>query len=207
MELTDELFTPGCPNCAIKHLSTCLAFEAMSRSPLSQLDGPPCIPMKAGVLLSRAYINFVECAEGYKSHFDFAVGLLVLAEEAMVSSGNTDLALFVSTIRAIRIHAMADRDPVTAATALSEYVHPTHEAQAHLEEAIRELPTLGLKDTVDTQKAIHVIHDEYFKTLEDQEKGGEEDMATKKIVKPAAKAAAKAACKGGKCTAKKACKK
>lgn len=205
MELTDELMTPGCPNCAIKHLSACIAIDAMSRSPRSGQEDAPCVPTQAGVLLSRAYINFVECAEGYTSHFDFAIGLLTLAEEAIIASGVEELAPFVMVIREIRIRAMVTRDPVTAATELSEFVHPSHEAQAHFEEAMRELP--GYEWTANSAHAeiINNVYNEYFANLGVQEKGGEEDMATKKVVK-AAKPVAKAACKGGKC-AKKACKK
>ena len=73
MEIVDELMTPGCPNCARKHLSA--AVERV-------VDGLNVQDRRnADVLaiLARAYINFIEAAEGYLSHRDYAVGLLVAA--------------------------------------------------------------------------------------------------------------------------------
>ena len=201
MEIVDELMTPGCPNCARKHLSA--AVERV-------VDGLNVQDRRnADVLtiLARAYINFVEAAEGYLSHRDYAVGLLVAAEERLVRRGDTEYA---KTIRAIRTDLM--EDPTSLEALYIECVDRL--ALAHIHEAFRELPELSYEfdrncfgscsqETVDKLVAmIRWIDERYFSnTPEKPEKGGEETMACgKKTVK--------AACKGGKCGGKKGgCKK
>ena len=201
MEIVDELMTPGCPNCARKHLSA--AVERV-------VDGLNVQDRRnADVLtiLARAYINFVEAAEGYLSHRDYAVGLLVAAEERLVRRGDVEYA---KTIRAIRTDLM--EDPTSLEALYIECVDRL--ALAHIHEAFRELPELSYEfdrncfgscsqETVDKLVAmIRWIDERYFSnTPEKPEKGGEETMACgKKTVK--------AACKGGKCGGKKGgCKK
>lgn len=202
MEIVDELMTPGCPNCARKHLSA--AVERV-------VDGLNVQDRRnADVLtiLARAYINFIEAAEGYLSHRDYAVGLLVAAEERLVRRGDTEYA---KTIRAIRTGLM--ENPTDLEALYIECVDRL--TLAHIHEAFRELPELSYEfdrngfgscsqETVDKLVAmIRWIDERYFSnTPEKPEKGGEETMAcgTKKTVK--------AACKGGKCGGKKGgCKK
>lgn len=202
MEIVDELMTPGCPNCARKHLSA--AVERV-------VDGLNVQDRRnADVLaiLARAYINFIEAAEGYLSHRDYAVGLLVAAEERLVRRGDTEYA---KTIRAIRTDLM--EDPTSLEALYIECVDRL--ALAHIHEAFRELPELSYEfdrncfgscsqETVDKLVAmIRWIDERYFLIKpEEPGKGGESTMAcgTKKTVK--------AACKGGKCGGKKGgCKK
>lgn len=199
MEVVDELMTPGCPNCARKHLSAAVervvdGFDVQDRRNSDVL-----------VILARAYINFVEAAEGYLSHRDYAVGLLVAAEERLVRRGDAEYA---KIIRGIRTDLM--EDPTALEALFFECVDRL--AVAHIHEAFRELPELSYgfdrncfgscsQETVDRLVAmIRWIDDRYFlNTPEKPEKGGESDMATKKC---GAKAV-KAACKGGKCGGKK----
>lgn len=202
MEIVDELMTPGCPNCARKHLSA--AVERV-------VDGLNVQDRRnADVLtiLARAYINFIEAAEGYLSHRDYAVGLLVAAEERLVRRGDTEYA---KTIRAIRTGLM--ESPTDLEALYLECVDRL--ALAHIHEAFRELPELSYEfdrncfgscsqETVDKLVAmIRWIDERYFLIKpEEPGKGGESTMAcgTKKTVK--------AACKGGKCGGKKGgCKK
>lgn len=202
MEIVDELMTPGCPNCARKHLSA--AVERV-------VDGLNVQDRRnADVLtiLARAYINFIEAAEGYLSHRDYAVGLLVAAEERLVRRGDTEYA---KTIRAIRTGLM--ENPTDLEALYLECVDRL--ALAHIHEAFRELPELSYEfdrncfgscsqETVDKLVAmIRWIDERYFLIKpEEPGKGGESTMAcgTKKTVK--------AACKGGKCGGKKGgCKK
>ena len=202
MEIVDELMTPGCPNCARKHLSA--AVERV-------VDGLNVQDRRnADVLtiLARAYINFIEAAEGYLSHRDYAVGLLVAAEERLVRRGDTEYA---KAIRAIRTGLM--ENPTDLEALYLECVDRL--ALAHIHEAFRELPELSYEfdrncfgscsqETVDRLVAmIRWIDERYFLIKpEEPGKGGESTMAcgTKKTVK--------AACKGGKCGGKKGgCKK
>ena len=80
MEIVDEILTPGCPNCAIKHLSAAIAYAAVDS--MSDYDFPLWAVYEA-----RARINAVEFLEGYTSHFELAVGFLELAEEAACEAG------------------------------------------------------------------------------------------------------------------------
>lgn len=202
MEIVDELMTPGCPNCARKHLSA--AVERV-------VDGLNVQDRRnADVLtiLARAYINFIEAAEGYLSHRDYAVGLLVAAEERLVRRGDTEYA---KAIRAIRTGLM--ENPTDLEALYIECVDRL--ALAHIHEAFRELPELSYEfdrncfgscsqETVDKLVAmIRWIDERYFLIKpEEPGKGGESTMScsTKKTVKTASK--------GGKCGGKKGgCKK
>ena len=202
MEIVDELMTPGCPNCARKHLSATVerVVDGLNVQDRRNAD--------VLTILARAYINFIEAAEGYLSHRDYAVGLLVAAEERLVRRGDTEYA---KTIRAIRTGLM--ENPTDLEALYIECVDRL--ALAHIHEAFRELPELSYEfdrncfgscsqETVDKLVAmIRWIDERYFLIKpEEPGKGGESTMAcgTKKTVK--------AACKGGKCGGKKGgCKK
>lgn len=227
METTDELVTPGCPNCVVKHLSAAVALLANVR-----VTGLlPYIPEVDGILdreiAMRAAINLTESRQGYESHFDYAVGLLVLAEAVPYHDARRR-ELYRNT-RLLLIERGNDPDAVsTAVTRLvmgarsgipDEYFGQIY-AQAHITEALRESPE-SVRDTVagvtcvdDLQRAIREVRKEFFSDFSEDkpvEEKGEDDMATakkapvkaaKKEAVPAKKAVAakatKAACKGGK---------
>ena len=210
MEVVDELMTPGCPNCALKHLSA-----AIERS-VDGLEAETTEIDAVVTLLARAYINFTEAEEGYTSHRYYAIGLLVAAEERLIRNGNP---AYANVIRGIRTGIMDGTGSLGAL--FCECVHRV--AVAHVHEAFRELPELSFKfnrhdyrgctqGTIDwLMEMIRWVEENYFGTNNHEEKGEKTTMATKKNVKvPAKKAdtkAAKAACKGSKCSAKKSCKK
>lgn len=227
METTDELVTPGCPNCVIKHLSAAVALLANAR-----VTDLPYTPEVDGILdreiALRAAINLTESRQGYESHFDYAVGLLVLAEAVPYYDDAHRRELYRNT-RLLLIERGNDPDTVSLAVARlvmgarfgipDEYFGKLY-AQAHITEALRESPE-SVRDTIagvtcvdDLQCAIREVRKEFFSDFsEDKPAGekGEDDMATskkapvkaaKKEAVPAKKAVAakatKAACKGGK---------
>ena len=124
MEIVDEIMTPGCPNCYIKHLTAALACMAINRFDYVQVP-------YADVTAARALINLVEAREGYTSHRDLAIGLLAHAE--IISMDNRCVAL-----REIRVGLMTG-DP-DAERRLLGRVSPEALFVAHLKEAERELP-------------------------------------------------------------------
>ena len=208
MEIVDELDTPGCPNCAVKHLSAALAYY---------LDVPRELRDRAfssvEVYLARAMINLVETNTGYESHKWFAVGLMVKAEDVstIISPELTPV------IRRLRTNFMSgDADIQETVSSLTHFFSSEMPvAAAHLEEAKRELPGCTRDVVLDAEcltSAINRVYEEYFNLTEstvgsEVNKEGEPDMATTKKA-PAKKAAAKqAACKGGKCAGKKTAKK
>ena len=75
-EVNDELMTPGCPQCAVKHLSAALYHRAHLAGGGEDLRPDPYM-----VCVCTAYINLVEVRTGYFSHLWYAVGALVRAEE------------------------------------------------------------------------------------------------------------------------------
>lgn len=213
MEVVDELMTPGCPNCALKHLSAavslCVDFPTVM---IPDSNVPPvddCVK-EALVCTARAYINFMEAIEGYESHFEFAVGLLVRAEEFAILGGDVSLAY---NLRESRVKLMVDKKNPRALEHI-RYVSLPAMAIAHVLEARRELPagkdhiSWDYTSTVSSlQSSIKWIKEQYFDVPaegDEEEKGGEEDM--KKVAKKAEKVVAKPAKKDAKkCVGK--CKK
>ena len=217
MEIVDEIMTPGCPNCYIKHLTAALACMAINRFDYVQVP-------YADVTVARALINLVEAREGYVSHRDLAIGLLAHAEIISRGMGCIDL-------REIRVGLMTG-DP-DAERRLLGMVSPEALFVAHLKEAERELPDGPLPvamtcelscvviPSIDQRTAdgilssIAEVRKEYFglptvgeETTTTKEEGGQEMACAKKTaVKKAPAKAAQAACKGGKCGTKKSCKK
>lgn len=219
LEIVDELMTPGCPQCAVKHLSAALYHAAeIGRIP-HRLEFPDSI-----VLIARAYINLGEVLIGYKSHLWFAVGLLQRAEERALTEVSSTAAARAARLALEERGANGVRDTMRN---LMIDVHLDHAVMclAHMDEAVRELPaSAGEMRMDDLAGSIERIRKEYF-TLpeaavaegETTTNEGEPEMATKKaaVVKktgktkvPAASAAkaTHAACKGGKCKGKS-CKK
>lgn len=210
----DELMTPGCPHCAIKHLSAALYHKAHLVGGGEDLRPDPYM-----VDMCTAYINLVEVRTGYHSHFWYAVGALVRAEErtAPRSAGGCVAREARLMLEQYGEDALAD-----ALRHISVGTIPTHAdwAAAHYSEAMRELPAMQaamrMDDLVDSiervRKTYFDIEEAPATSTEAAERGGESIMA--KAAKKAAPAflakgkeakGAKAACKGGK-TAKAACK-
>lgn len=131
MESVDELTTPGCPNCAAKHLSAALfcLVDMPGQNDASETD----------VLLARAYVNLVESYEGYTSHRYYAIGLLVAAEDCAIR--RTRDVQRAEAIRSIRVELMTNdfsNDP------LGRLCGQCYGALAagHIREAFREFPVL-----------------------------------------------------------------
>lgn len=202
MEIVDELMTPGCPQCAIKHLSAALYHRAV------KAPGSPAAQTYR-VLTAVAKINLYEVLNGYRSHLWYAVGALERAEEIALSScERTD------AIREARL-VLEERGEAGVKTALAilasrATVFPADWEGAHIMEADRELPGFGF-DQLDLIGSIERIREEFFKGFEEApavsgveaEKGGETDMAKAAKKAPAAlkkgdAKAKQAACKGGK---------
>ena len=219
LEIVDELMTPGCPQCAVKHLSAALSYLLHPR-----LRGLIC---PSRVLLAVAKINLAEVLVGYDSHLWYAVGMLQRAEETALGEGST---------YAVARHArliLEEKGRAGAAEALHSIelgavFEPEEKAEAHLYEAARELPDECAYPVVPNPdnivRTIERIRKEYFDLPEaavaegeTTTNKGEPEMATNKaaVAKKAGKtkvpaaSAAKAthaACKGGKCKGKP-CKK
>jgi len=212
LEIHDELMTPGCPQCAIKHLSAALYHVARGAV---QKD---VFPDSYMACVCTAYINLVEVRAGYRSHLWYAVGALVRAEEHFA----VGLGSCVAREARLMLEEHGEEALIDALRCIKEGTAPTHAdwAAAHFEEARRELPAYAdMMTMANILETIEAIRSDFFIT--DQEvavatstegagKGGEEAMATKKAAKAkvdpkAAQAACKggkakkAACKGGKC--------
>lgn len=225
METTDELVTPGCPNCVIKHLSAAVALLTNVR--VADLYTPMAESQLDRELALRAAINLTESRQGYESHFDYAVGLLVLAEAVPYLDARRR-ELYRDTRLLLIEHG---NDPEAVSTAVTQLVMTTRSgmadeyfgqiyAQAHLTEALRESPdsvrhiVASVMCVDDLQRVIRDVRKEFFSDFSEDkpvEEKGEDDMATakkapakaaKKEAVPAKKAVAakatKAACKGGK---------
>lgn len=217
METVDELMTPGCPQCAIKHLSAALYYKAHLNDPLAPL--PEGWRVKAAI----AEINLVEVLNGYRSHLWYAVGALVVAEELSVIAcaphdGIREARLVIEEL------GLKGVENALYALFTRGGIRDCDRALAHCEEARRELPAYVADMRMDDLiGSIERIRGEFFgfdeapaASDEKAEKGGEGAMTKKTMKKAAAKAtkaalkaapakAKKAACKGGKTC--KSCKK
>lgn len=216
-EINDELVTPGCANCALKHMSAAIAYTALD--PVAGTDGYEW-PAYA-VYEARARVNAVEFLEGYRSHLDFAVGLLELAEEAACEAG---FPVNARVTRSKRIALMTSKGDHKAVAEFIKSVPPgcSLMATAHVMEAIRELPAdktfeeiarRGLRTSNRLERhdafraCVNRVLELHF-PADEERKGGEETMAKGKMCakkNAGSVKAVKAACKGGK--AKKGCKK
>lgn len=203
--VNDKLITEGCPHCAVKHLAAALYHQARI------VGCDASFPDPALVHICIAAINLAEVRSGYLSHFWYAVGALVRAEELMAGVIGDNVA------RDIRL-VLESGGPNTAIDGLrmiERQTAPSHAdwMKAHWLEAWRELPeeqdSLSIDDIAGS---IEYLWKKYLEapvaSPEDVGKGGESDMATKKappafLAKGKDAKGAKAACKGGK--AKKAC--
>jgi hypothetical protein len=210
MEIVDELMTPGCPQCAIKHLSAALYHVARGAV---QKDVFPDSYMACEC---TAYINLVEVRAGYHSHLWYAVGALVRAEERFAPW----IGECVAREARLMLEQYGEMALIDALNCIEAGTAPAHAdwAAAHFDEARRELPAYADAMTMDNiLETIETIRNDFFvseeapaASTEGVERGGDANMA--KTAKKAAPAflkkgdpkAAKAACKGGK--SKKGCK-
>ena len=137
MDIVDEILTPGCPNCVVKHLSAALAYLADNpdRCSPSPLDAAT----EVGTLAARAYVNLVEAMTGYVSHVYLAIGLLERAESSAARACAEEKLAALRTVRTDLIERDAKAVP-DALAALSGVCAKADFALAHLYEAGREAP-------------------------------------------------------------------
>ena len=213
MEVVDELMTPGCPQCAIKHLSAAIYYRAQHH----RVEGAPHVAVHHRTRAAVALINPAEALTGYKSHLWFAVGALVDGEVSALIACESHYAARMREAR-IELEQKGEAAIAKVMGHLFQFCQITNAdwESAHYGEAQRELPSWDAWSS-DYDLVIRKIREEYFDieeapvaSPEDVGKGGESDMAMKKAAKktpaflkkedPKAK---KAACKGGKCKGKK----
>lgn len=220
-EVVDELLTPGCPQCAVKHLSAALFHVAAGHlDPFEAMLAHP-----AGVHMCIAAVNLAEVRAGYRSHLWYAVGALVQAEQCAATVPTGDLGRVARDARLL-LEQGGEAAAIDALRHLRANTAPSHDewAVAHFLEAIRELPLMEASIRMDDLVgSIERIRREYFPaelptvpqadheasaaaSSEGAGEGGESAMATKKaakkpqVAKSAGKAKAVQACgKGGKC--------
>ena len=170
MDTVDELMTPGCPNCAVKHLSAALAYfvdEGNAKCETVDLDD-------AIVFVGRAVVNLIESLNGYPSHFDFAIGLIERAEETFTRSSCFKTG---GRVREIRL-ALTDGTMPTGSGAeeLYSFARPYGMMLAHVAEALRELRSIPLPAALTAEwfrDTIAEVKKEYFDFGETEGKGGE----------------------------------
>lgn len=210
MEISDELFTPGCPQCAVKHLSAALLYGARV---FALYEGGESFPKEEDVLLAQAYVNLGEVLIGYKSHLWYAVGLLQASEETALMHHNAEAASLARDLRMLlEDQGLGGVAGAAETMRLDAPLMPDALRDAHLREATRELPNFpwgrySLHDATGLVEAIEEIRSEYFagptvgpEQGETTTETGDQKMATAKKA-PAKKAACKGtkcACKGGK---------
>lgn len=155
MKVVDELFTPGCPQCAVKHLSAALYHKAKVLAPIT-LDPDPYM-----TCVCTAYINLVEVKVGYRSHLWYAVGALARAEELRAPYNGGCVAREARLMLEERgADALLD-----ALNCIQEGPAPSHAdwAAAHFDEAMRELPAFAAEMSMDDLiGSIERIREEFF---------------------------------------------
>lgn len=194
MKVVDELFTPGCPQCAVKHLSAALYHRAKMLPDLMMLAPDPYM-----TCVCTAYINLVEVRAGYFSHLWYAVGALARAEELVAPQVGGCVAREARLmLEEYGVNALLD-----ALNCIQEGVAPSHAdwAMAHFAEARRELPAFAEEMRMDDLiGSIERIREEYFNLPPSTVPGGDETTKTEK--EPDMATAKKTAPKGTKCAAK-----
>lgn len=137
MDITDEILTPGCPNCVVKHLSAALAY--LADNPDRRSPCPLDAATEVGTLAARAYVNLVEAMTGYASHVYLAIGLLERAESSAARACAGEKLAALRTVRTDLIGRDAKAVP-DALAALSGVCAKADFVLAHLHEACREAP-------------------------------------------------------------------
>lgn len=207
LKVVDELMTPGCPQCAVKHLSAALYHVAKGAVQKDVFPDPYMVEV------CIAYINLVEVRAGYLSHFWYAVGALVRAEERRTPVPQIGGCVAREARLMLEEHGT---DALLDALDCIQYgTAPNHAdwAAAHFDEARRELPAFADEMQMhDLVGSIERIREEFFNLSPGTVPGGEETTQTEKepdmatVKKAVSKKGAKCAAKGGK-TATKACDK
>lgn len=157
MDVVDELMTPGCPQCAIKHLSAALYHRAHLVGCGEDLfSGPYMVDMCV------ACINLVEVRAGYHSHLWYAVGALVRAEERMAPRPSVGC---VAREARLLLEQHGEEALTDALCLIEKGTIATHAdwAEAHFSEARRELP--AMRDEMqmdDLVGSIERIRKEFF---------------------------------------------
>lgn len=193
LKVVDELMTPGCPQCAVKHLSAALYHVARGAIQNAVFPDPymTCV--------CTAYINLVEVRAGYLSHLWYAVGALARAEELMAPRVGECVAREARLmLEEHGVNALLD-----ALNCIQEGVAPDHSdwAAAHFGEAVRELPAFADEMRMsDLIGSIERIREEFFNLPPSTVPGDDETTKTEK--EPGMATAKKAAPKGAKCAAK-----
>lgn len=162
----DELMTPGCPQCAVKHLSAALYHVARGAV---QKD---VIPDPYMVEICTAYINLVEVRAGYHSHLWYAVGALVRAEERMAPR----IGECVAREARLMLEQYGEEAVIDVLNCLCEGTCPDHAdwAAAHFGEARRELPAMADQmEMGDLIGSIQRVRQEYFDLPPSTVPGGE----------------------------------
>lgn len=170
MKVVDELMTPGCPQCAIKHLSAALYHRAKEGAANTL---PPSPYM---VCVCTAYINLVEVRVGYRSHLWYAVGALVRAEEHSA----VGLGECVAREARLMLEQRGENAVQDALACLRDGTAPSHAewAAAHFDEARRELPAFaGEMRMDDLIGSIEKIRDEFFPPAEPVPDGARPEWA------------------------------
>lgn len=205
LKVVDELMTPGCPQCAVKHLSAALYHVVKGDRQRDVFPDPYMVEV------CTAYINLVEVKVGYFSHLWYAVGALARAEELAAPR----VGGCVAREARLMLEEYGANSLLDAINCIQQGTAPDHAdwAAAHFNEAMRELPVFAYEMRMDDLVgSIERIREEFFNLPPSTVPGGDEttqtekepDMATAK--KAAPKKGAKCAAKGGK-TATKTCAK
>ena len=173
MKVVDELITPGCPQCAVKHLSAALYHTAQGAVQKDVFPDPYMVD------ICTAYINLVEVRAGYHSHLWYAVGALVRAEERMAPR----IGDCVAREARLKLEQYGEEAIIDVLNCLHEGTCPDHAdwAAAHLSEAKRELPAMANDMCMhDLISAIERVREEFFNLPPSTVPGGEETTQTEK---------------------------
>ena len=197
MKIVDELFTPGCPQCAVKHLSAALYHVARGAVQKDVFPDPymTCV--------CTAYINLVEVRAGYHSHLWYAVGALVRAEEHFAIG----LGECMAREARLMLEQYGEEAVLDALKCLRDGTAPNHAdwAAAHFDEARRELPAFADEMRMgDLIGSIEKIREEFFPKNDDLAEAtvASEEGTTNQEGGPTMATAKKAPGKGAKCAAK-----
>ena len=155
MKVVDELITPGCPQCAVKHLSAALYHHARTAHIVTSAPDPYM------VCVCTAYINLVEVRAGYHSHLWYAVGALVRAEEHMAPR----IGECVAREARLMLEQGGEEAVIDALNRLREGTCPDHAdwVAAHFGEARRELPAMADQMSMDDLiGSIERVRKEFF---------------------------------------------
>ena len=167
MKVVDELMTPGCPQCAVKHLSAALYHVAKGAVQKDVFPDPYMVEV------CTAYINLVEVRAGYHSHLWYAVGALVRAEERMAPKGVGEC---VAREARLMLEQYGEEAIIDALKCLRDGTCPDHSdwAAAHFDEAARELPAMADQmDMGDLIGSIERVRKEFFELPPCTVPGGE----------------------------------